>query len=269
MKNRLELQQSLFKQKAVKVISGLNNFNLDNVLSIVQAANLGEATYLDICANSQIIKKVKQNTNLPVCASVLDIRGLEIALEAGIDMIELGNFDSLYNEGYQIDSNYILQLTKEIKIKYPNLYLCVTIPHILKLEDQIKLAQSLEKLDIDLIQTEGYVSLSKNCNLVNNISRTFSTLSSTFALANSICLPIITASNISDVTAPLAISYGASGIGVGSNITNLVEVISMANKIKDLKTSLELSQSLNFDLNILQHNLLGNKQLSNLPTHKF
>jgi hypothetical protein len=241
------LKQALSNKNAFKVISGLNNFNLDNVLSIVEAANIGQATYVDICANHKIIKAVKYNTDLPVCASVLSLNSVEESLSAGADLIELGNFDSLYKQGHQVSSSYILHLSKQIKKKYPNYFLCVTVPHTLTLENQITLAKHLEQIGVDLIQTEGSVFALKSYNLINRVSSAFSTLSSTFALSSHINIPIITSSNLSEITVPLAIEYGASGVGIGNSITRLSTINNMVQKIKNLQSNLIISSRTSID----------------------
>ena len=54
------LQQALRQRRALKVISGLNNFNTENVTAIVKAAQAGGATFVDIAADADLIRHVRQ-----------------------------------------------------------------------------------------------------------------------------------------------------------------------------------------------------------------
>ena len=74
------------------------------------------------------------------------------------------------------------------------------------------------------------------------------TLAATFAIKeefmkNAIDNPIMSASGLSQVTCPLAISAGASAVGVGSVINKLDNMVGMIAGIRGLKESLD--QSLN------------------------
>ena len=57
----------------------------------------------------------------------------------------------------------------------------------------------------------------------------------------SISIPIMCASGLSEVTCPLAISCGASAVGVGSAVNNLDDLISMIAVVRGLKESLKNS----------------------------
>lgn len=59
-----------------------------------------------------------------------------------------------------------------------------------------------------------------------------------FYLQNSVNIPIITSSGLSNLTAPLAIRYGASGVGIGSAITYKKNIEEMSSLLKTLKINL-------------------------------
>ena len=72
------------------------------------------------------------------------------------------------------------------------------------------------------------------------------TLAATFAIKqefikNAIDNPIMSASGLSQITCPLAISAGASAVGVGSVINKLDNLVGMIAGIKGLKESLDNS----------------------------
>nr|YP_009732439.1 hypothetical protein [Gracilaria textorii]QHS70984.1 hypothetical protein [Gracilaria textorii] len=99
MKNllSLELRHKISKQKAVKIITGLNNFSIDSILKIAKAAEISQASYVDIAANPKIISIVKSVTSFPLC--VFSIEPLELlnCVMKGADIVEIGNFDVFYN----------------------------------------------------------------------------------------------------------------------------------------------------------------------------
>jgi len=235
-----DLNEALKKRKVVKVIAGLSNFNLNTIFLIAKAAELGRATYLDIAANVNILYQVKQVCSLPICVSSIDIDELYSCFKAGADILEIGNFDIFYQKNIIINEQQLFNLARTLRYRAPSSCICVTIPHILNLSAQIKLAQRLESLGIDIIQTEGISSQTKNniqpIYALNNAS---ASLSSTSILAQYIKIPIISSSSINALSAPIAISYGASGVGVGSCISQLTNCIQMTWIIQSIVKSID------------------------------
>ena len=90
------LLQALEQGRALKVISGLNNFEGDRVAAVVRAADRGGATFVDIAADVNLVRLAKQNTVLPVCVSAVEPEQFVTCVNAGADLIEIGNFDSFY-----------------------------------------------------------------------------------------------------------------------------------------------------------------------------
>src|SRR5579883_1695654 len=93
------LQNALDNGRALKIISGLHNFNADRVAATVKAADRGGATFVDIAADPDLVRLAKQLTHLPVCVSAVEPAKFAIAVDAGADLIEIGNFDSFYAQG--------------------------------------------------------------------------------------------------------------------------------------------------------------------------
>jgi Protein of unknown function (DUF561) len=205
------------KQQIVKIIAGLSNFNLQQVLIRVKAAEIGGATYVDIAANMHILLEVKKISSLPICVSSIDPYELANCFNAGADMLEIGNFDVFYEKGINFSAQQILALAQKTINLVPSASICVTMPHTLSLHDQIALSKKLELLGVDMIQTEGVGSKFKLCNnLLGSINKASASLSSTYALIQDLSIPIISASGITPLSAPVAVSYGASGVGIGS-----------------------------------------------------
>ncbi|KAM3748612.1 hypothetical protein ACB098_05G122200 [Castanea mollissima] len=143
------------ERRALKIISGLQNFNRDNVASVVTAAEKGGATHVDIACDPDLVKLAVNLTSLPVCVSSVDPAAFQAAVEAGALMVEIGNYDSFYEMGLVFSPEQILNLAKETKCIVPSVTLSVTVPHTLSLPDQVKLAEMLEQEGVDIIQTEG------------------------------------------------------------------------------------------------------------------
>lgn len=144
------------------------------------------------------------------------------AVEAGADMVEIGNFDGFYESGRKFTADDVIRMTKETRTLLPTIPLSVTIPHTLSLPEQISLAQSLVECGADVIQTEGKVSSSPvGKGTQEMIEIAAPTLASAFALSRSVSVPVMCASGLTDVTAPLALAAGAKGVGVGSMVSKL------------------------------------------------
>ncbi len=225
----LSTLQRAFAQKTVlKVISGLHNFDRNNVAAVVKAAEIGGATFVDIAADAELIRMVKQITCLPVCVSAVEPEKFVMAVAAGADLIEIGNFDSFYAQGRRFEAPEVLALTQATRTLLPDTLLSVTVPHILALDEQVALAEELVQAGADIIQTEGGTSATpSNAGVLGLIEKAAPTLAAAHAISRAVDVPVLCASGISSTTAPLAIAAGAAGVGVGSAINKLENEVAM------------------------------------------
>lgn len=209
--------------KALKIISGLNNFDSQLVENIAWAAKNGGASHIDIACDPKLVKIAKGICgDVKVIVSSIVPADFLSAVEAGADMVELGNFDSFYDKGIKFYSEDILEMAIETRKLLPNTPLSVTIPHTLKLSDQIDLAQKLEKCGVDIIQTEGKISANvASMGVQELIEVAAPSLAAAYALSRAVNIPVMCSSGITDVTAPLALSAGAKGVGIGSMVNKL------------------------------------------------
>ncbi len=74
-------------------------------------------------------------------------------------MIKIGNFDGFYENGMKFTNQDIISLAKETRRLLLTLPLTVTIPHTLAPSEQIDLAHELVTYGVDIIQTEGKISI--------------------------------------------------------------------------------------------------------------
>ncbi|MEO0375249.1 MAG: DUF561 domain-containing protein [Cyanobacteria bacterium P01_A01_bin.17] len=234
------LQLAFAQSSALKIISGLNNFDHERVAAVVRAADQGGATFVDIAADADLIQLVRQQTQLPICVSAVETKLFLMAVESGADLIEIGNFDSFYAQGRQFSSAEVLELTREVRSHLPHIALSVTVPHILELDQQVQLAVDLVAAGADIIQTEGGTSSEPvHPGTLGLIEKAAPTLAAASEISKAVSVPVMCASGLSDVTAPLAIAAGAQGVGVGSAVNQLNSELAMIAAVRSLVEALQ------------------------------
>ncbi|KAK3432796.1 hypothetical protein EUGRSUZ_D00307 [Eucalyptus grandis] len=223
----------------------LKNFDRENVSSVVTAADKGGATHVDIACDPELVRLAIALTSLPVCVSSVDPAAFVAAVEAGALMVEIGNYDSFYETGVVFSPDQILNLTKETRRILPSMPLSVTVPHTLGLPDQVKLAELLEQEGADIIQTEGGKCSNPSASgVLGLIEKAAPTLASAYSISRAVKIPVMCSSGLSAVTAPMAITAGAAGVGVGSAINKLNDVVAMIAEVKNIADSLKLPSQL-------------------------
>ena len=160
-------------------------------------------------------------------------------MENGADLIEIGNFDSFYSQGRRFEAPEVLALTEATRSLLPDITLSVTVPHILPLDEQVQLAQTLVKAGANIIQTEGGTSINPvHPGVRGLIEKAAATLAAAHSISQAVEVPVLCASGLSDVTIPMAIASGASGVGVGSAINQLDTEIAMVAQVRSLVKAL-------------------------------
>ena len=233
------LHRAFEQGNVLKIITGLNNFDFSSVAATVKAATLGGATFLDIAADPDLVRMVRQLTALPICVSAVEPELFVKAVAAGADLIEIGNFDSFYAQGRRFEAPEVMALTKKTRSLLPEITLSVTVPHILELDQQVQLAEALVKAGADIIQTEGGTSSSPtHAGTLGLIEKAAPTLAAAYEISRAVSVPVLCASGISNVTAPMAIAAGAAGVGVGSAINQLNSEVAMVAAVRSLVEAL-------------------------------
>ncbi len=238
------LQSAFTNRCALKIISGLHNFDAERVASVVRAADRGGATFVDIAADPKLVAIAKANTTLPICVSAVDPQLFVTAVAAGADLIEIGNFDSFYSQGRVFSAAEVLELTRQTRALLPEIALSVTVPHTLELDQQVQLAIDLVEAGADMIQTEGGTSSQPtHPGVLGLIEKAAPTLAAAYEIARAVSVPVLCASGLSDVTAPMAIAAGASGIGVGSAVNQLNSEVAMIAVVRSLLEAMTVQKS--------------------------
>ena len=237
-----QLAQALKQKNALKIISGLNNFDRERVASVVKAATVGGATFVDIAAEPNLVEHIRNLTTLPICVSAVEPELFVQAIAAGADLIEIGNFDSFYAQGRRFEAPEVLDLTVKTRSLLPSVTLSVTVPHILPLDEQVQLAEALVQAGADIIQTEGGTSIQPDHSGIRGlIDKAAPTLAAAHSISHAVDIPVLCASGLSSVTVPMAIAAGASGVGVGSAINKLDSEIAMIAVVRSLVEALNSS----------------------------
>ena len=242
-----KIKEELRSKSLLKVISGLNNFDIQSVNSISEAATLGGADLIDIACKPELVESVISSSSLPICVSSVEPKLFVDSVNAGASLIEIGNYDTFYAKGINFSYQKVLQLTKETRDLLPSIPLSVTVPHTMPIDQQVDLAIKLVAEKVDIIQTEGGTSSKPYSSGIQGLfEKSVPTLTATYAinkefLKQSIDVPIMTASGLTAVTCPLAISCGASAVGVGSVVNKLDDSVSMIAVVRALKESLKNS----------------------------
>ena len=139
-------------------------------------------------------------------------------------------------KGIFYSADEIYSLAVEIINFRPQALVSITVPGHLSVKDQVELAQKLELLGIDIIQTEGASLVEANsAAALGQIEKVKLTLANTIEIARVLENTfLLTASGITPDTAKLAIASGANGIGVGKYVNKLETEIEMIAAIRSL-----------------------------------
>nr|YP_009395338.1 hypothetical protein [Polysiphonia infestans]ARW64318.1 hypothetical protein [Polysiphonia infestans] len=264
------LQKSFQSKSVLKIITGINNINVNKVLKIAKAAELSKATYLDVAANVNLVKTLKVLCRLPICISSINPVDMYNCVIAGADLVEIGNYDFFCNKGIYLTVKQIINLSIEVKYLIRDIDICVTIPHYISLAEQVYLAQQLEFIGVNVIQTEGFSKcyereyINSNTSILNSSNSFIPSLLSTYFISKSVKIPVIAASGCNNIFASLANVYGAHGVGFGSslqkqnNINSIIKYINQAHK--SLNSSMNSESLICLDKSI--YPILRNKEIN-------
>jgi hypothetical protein len=240
----VQLRAALMSRHLLKVIAGLTNLDAASVAQISRAAAGGGADLIDVACVPALVSLAASASGLPICASAVDPELFPAAVAAGAAMVEIGNFDAFYPLGRRFGAEEVLALTRRTRQLLPDVVLSVTVPHVLPLDQQEQLAIDLAAAGADLIQTEGGTSARPfSAGALGLIEKAAPTLAAAHAISRALrsagaSLPVLCASGLSAVTAPMAIAAGASGVGVGSAVNRLSDEVAMVAVVRSLKEAL-------------------------------
>ncbi|KAJ1640043.1 hypothetical protein T492DRAFT_932919 [Pavlovales sp. CCMP2436] len=233
------------ERRALKVISGLMNFDQVSVAMVCQAAGAGGASLVDIACDPALVKLARSVCDLPICVSSVEPELFVAAVAAGAEMVEIGNYDAFYLKGITFSAAQVEELTRRTRELLPDTPLSVTIPHTLPIDQQVALAEALLAYGVDVIQTEGGMGAKPfSAGVLGMIEKAAPSLAAAHEISRCIGgrAHVMAASGISDVTAPLALAAGADGVGVGSAINKLGDVTQMSFAVRRIADAMAIAQ---------------------------
>jgi len=206
----------------LKVIAGIENFDSKNIRNVAQAAD-GKALAIDLSADEASVRWVKANTDLTIFVSSLDPEVLSQSIDWGTDWVELGNFQPIYDRGALINPEMVMTWTEQlVSLVKGQAGICVTIPGILGLDEQIELAQKVEAAGADLLQIE-------------NIS---GDLSHVAPIREAVSIPVMVSGLLNHENMQIALATGVDAIGVGGAIRKAGDETAMSAYIQKLQNQL-------------------------------
>lgn len=243
-------KRHLREKRAIKIIAGIDNYDLEQVKKVAIAAQTGLASALDIACDKAVYDVARKNTKLPIFVSSIHPFELAKAVEWGADAIEIGNFDALYKKGQTFSAQEVYDITLETMslVEGKDVFVCVTIPGNIETAEQVELAKKLELLGVDLIQTEGVKPNVKHMGVKALLETAQATIGNTMELSRQVSIPVMTASGISAQTTPLAFAAGASAVGVGSAVNKLDTQIAMIATVRNIVASVAVRNSINLEI---------------------
>ncbi|MGE0200039.1 MAG: DUF561 domain-containing protein [Candidatus Melainabacteria bacterium] len=245
---RKRFEAALAARRALKMIAGIANHDVNSVRTIAEAAELARVHALDVAADADVIRAARAAFSGFLFASGITADELMLAVDCGVDGIELGNFDALYAEGVFLDHHQVLarvaDTLQRLAAVERRVFFSVTIPGHLSSETQVALAEALEVMGVDLIQTEGAARLLDATPAVAELSlneKAAITLNNTRLLASATRLPVMSASGIglNNLAAPFAM--GAACVGIGSAVNKLANRDAMITTLAAMMATLEAS----------------------------
>jgi hypothetical protein len=235
-----QFQYALAQKKALKVIAGIANHDVHQVLTVIEAANQTDAQAIDVSAQKDVVIAARQATSKMLFASSIVVSELVQAVKLDVDAVELGNFDALYAQGVFISAEEVLQLSQDLMAQLGGqTFVCVTIPGHLSTETQVRLAQQLEALGVNLIQTEGAIrqmASEPKTAAISADAKFERTLVNTQAITSAVSIPVMSATGVNSSNTNQAQPFGASAVGIGSAVNKLSSQDEM---VAEIQASLE------------------------------
>ena len=241
-------QKHIREKRAIKVVAGENNYDLDNVAKIARAAQKGRASAIDVACSKEVIETARKNSKLPIFASSIHPFEILEAVKAGADGVEIGTFENAYKKGYTYSYSQIYDIILETfgLINNYDVFKSVTIPACLNSADRIKLLRELEILGVDMVQTEGFKMIDpKKYHFIKDPNASIN--NATEVIRNS-RIPVIATCSMDEKMTNYAFSQGIDGVSIGTYIQKQDTEVAMTSKISQIVSSISHRNSLNREI---------------------
>ncbi len=228
------LGAALAHQSFFKAISGIDVFDVDQVLAVARAAKNG-ADAIDVAADRALVAAVRGVApDLVVFASSIDPSALAAS---DADVLEIGNYDAIYRSGATPPHpDDVLDWTRAVNARTQGRKpICVTIPLHLDIARQIDLARLLQAAGASILQIEGALGARGQADAATRLQ---DALELTRALSEVVSLPLIVSGGLDDHGAAVAIASGASGVGIGRFLKNTGDEAAMAAAVRQVRIAM-------------------------------
>lgn len=224
-----QLAEALGERRALKVIAGIGNTDLFRIEMVVKAAATQQATAVDVAATADIVRQARSQFDGALFASAIEVAPLLEAADAGADVLEVGNFDYLYEAGDYISAERVLALTEALieglgeRFNH-SVTLSVTIPGHLSLDAQLAMARRLEAMGVWIVQSEGaarQLSAEPSVATLSREDKFAISVRNAQVLAEATDMAVLCATGVAADTIAEAVMAGAAGYGLGRAINTL------------------------------------------------
>lgn len=210
----------------VKVISGWANHDLAKVTPVVNAAVAAGAQAVDVAADPELVRWVKDHTPLALFASAPEPQSLIAAALAGADVVELDHVAAHPGAARTTAATTVLAMGREILAKRPEgVRVSVTIPGSLTPDSQKDLATQLQAMGVHFLQLEP------------RHGQDAASLALTEEIRSIVEIPVILSGGITLANLPQCVETGVAGLGVGRAINALISEKAMTETLKAMLVS--------------------------------
>ena len=235
-------KKHLREKRAIKVSYRASLNNLENVAKFARAAQTARASAIDIPCDKQAFDMARKYSKLPLFASSIHPFEILNAVKYGVDAIEIGNFNNYYSKAQAYNAFQIYDIVLETLglINDYDVFVSVTIPGYILIEDQVLLAKKLQLLGVDLIHIEG-ISVANRMYIKDDIS----TVANLPTIYENISTPIMASAVSTDIAKKL-FSYGANAVDY--DCLNPSSEVSTSNDIRKIVSSVFHRNSINSEI---------------------
>ena len=241
-------KKHLREKRAIKIATGMNNYNPEQVAKICRAAQNAKASAVEIASRKELYNIARKNTKLPVFISSIHPFEILQAVQWGVDGVQIGNYSELYKKSKKFSATEIYDVVLETMglINKYNVFISVTIPASIDNQEQIDLVRKLEYLGISAIQAEGYrKSTIKPNHIIESANVSIHNMTE---LSQITTMPVIVSCAMNTTGLKVAFDNGANGVTVDYAVNKLDSEAAMQSIIMEMVSSMSHRNSLNKEL---------------------
>jgi len=235
-------KKHLREKRAIKIATGSEN--LETVAKVCRAAQSSRASAIDISGSKTVYETARKNTKLPLFVSSIHPFEILEAVKLGVEGVQIGNYFEYYKKGRKFSADEIYDITLETMglINQYDVFVAVTIPYHLTLDEQIKLIRKLQILGVELFQTEGYSQTTTDDSLI--MESADNSIKNMVELSKNIGVDLMTSCSMYLPAVKSALENGANAVCVDSAINKLESEAAMKVAIMEMVSAISHRNSI-------------------------